>query len=163
MTDLYPPRIERKKVGGVAVVTDEVLPSGLSKPGVLVPIKGIRKLTLADGTVAHGCRDCLFDGSLGEVRAHRHAAHGEPHAGSGRARPPAGIPPDAAEWTIGELWALAAHVEEWSDVLANTTRQRDEALIALAERTQELAAERRGHNALKKKIGKLLGVTDATS
>jgi hypothetical protein len=154
-------------VGGVAVVTDEVLESGLSKgkPGTtFIPINGIRKLTLADGTEVHGCRDCLFDGALGEVRRHRNAEHGEAHGGA-RPRTPSGvvIPPDALERSLGELLELAVFVDDWSDLLANLTRQRDDALEALVEKAKELSAERRAHNALKKKIGKLLGVTDAAS
>lgn len=159
MTDLYPPRVERKKVGGVAVVADEVLESGLSKgkPG-FIPIKGIRVLTLANGEVTHGCRDCLMDGTLGEVRKHRHADHNEAHAGSKRT--PAGpvISPEALEWTLAELLALAEHVNDWSEVLDNITRQRDDALAGEAEKSKELAAERRAHTALKNKLSKLVEV-----
>lgn len=165
MADEYPPTIRRTKVDGVPVVKDEVLSSGLTAAvGRLVPIRGIRVLTLKNGEVVHGCRDCLFHGSRGEVKSHRIAEHGESSGGNrggGRAGDGAGpavaINPDTLAMSVGELLELAGYVGDWESVLENVQRQRDDALSAVVEKSKELSAERRAHNALKKRLKSLVG------
>lgn len=179
----YPPLFERKEVtvevDGVSVtrkvVSDEVYASGLSKSaGRLIPVHGVRVLTLDDGSVVYGCRDCETVGTLGEVRTHRKAEHGAVIGGKSRksaAEAAAGgavaeqvtIPQDAMSMTLHELLDLGAHVDMWEQLLTGmeerlttVTGERDEALRA--QRAAERALE-----AMRKKMAKAMGLEIVTT
>ena len=165
MSREYPPLFERDEVDGKKVITDEVLASGLSgHVGRLVPIHGIRVLTLEDDTVVHGCRDCVFTGTRGEVKAHRAAEHGIALGGTPkRSTDPsvAGqLPYPSAEvlsMTFYELLELAEHVGEWETVLGNLTTENEELRAKAAEATRAQRAAERELDTTKRRIRRLLG------
>lgn len=162
MSDEYPPLFERKEVDGVPVVRDEVLQSGLSaRAGRVVPIHGIRVLTLEDKRQVFGCRDCEVTGTRGEVVKHRNAEHDKQvgsKRGAGAAVDPAsGLPEDLAGMTLGEVFELAASMSRWGD-LYETERARAESLAAeLAQAKKDLAAEQKALTAIKGRLKKLVG------
>lgn len=99
--DPDPDRYRHTEVDGVKVILDGPLLSGLTKAdGSLVPIRGTRVLTLADGRRSYACRDCDFVGVMtmvdkdetpvigtrGEVRKHRIDKHGVTRSGPPRGR-----------------------------------------------------------------------------
>jgi hypothetical protein len=157
----YPPLFERKKV-----ITDEVLESGLSgHVGRLIPIHGIRVLTLEDDSVVHGCRDCEFTGTRGEVKGHRAAEHGIALGGGvpKRSTDPAvagQLPYPSAEvlsMTFYELMELAQHVGEWEIVLGNQTTEIEELRGKLAEEIRLKRRAERELDTLKRRVKRLLG------
>lgn len=159
----YPPLFEREHVHGVKVVRDEVLPSGLSSHvGKVVPLHGTRVLTLADGTTVHGCRDCEFTGTRGEVKVHRGEEHGV--AGGGpraRAAEPAGrLPypsPEVLSMTLYELIELAEHIDSWEDVLTNYQKRDEEKSALLLEARQGRSGAEKELSALRRKLARLVG------
>jgi hypothetical protein len=159
----YPPVFERDAVDGKNVVKDVVLESGLSKHlGKFIPIHGIRVLTLDDGTTIHGCRDCVTVGSRGEVMAHRSAFHGVSPP-SRRTQVDDEVPmlpyPKGAQlsMTLYELMDLAEHIGDWEEVLAGMEEHNQRLQDKVIEVTQQLKAEEREHNKLKKRLRGLIG------
>ncbi len=175
----YPPLFERTQVHGLKVVTDEGLPSGLSKrAGRLVPIHGIRRLTLEGDAVVLGCRDCetvtdLDDEKpLGTMRRHRRDEHGVSKGGltrahrsaaeaeaAGQTALPVVMPVSSLSMTLHELLELASHVDAWEDVLANLENQ---LTTALEERDEAVRAKNKAERELsntQKKIAKAMGLT----
>ncbi len=162
MAVVYPPSIKRDTVNGKKVVKDEVCPSNLSKyHGRLIPLHGLRVLTLEDGEQVFGCDDCLDVGTRGEVVAHRNKAHGltDPH----RRSPVAGTDPETAtrmpypqgvhmSMTILGLLELAEHVGDWEGVLTNLEQENARLREQVAEKTRQLRDEQRDHEKLKKKV-----------
>lgn len=139
----YPPLFEREEVGGVKVVKDEVLASGLSGyHGRLIPMHGTRVLTLEDGTVTYGCRECEFTGSRGDVKAHRGEEHGVAVGGGGRrdnAVPDGRVPNPSSEalsMTVYEVLQLAELSGDWEEVLSKLEAR-------VAELTEDVNEERR--------------------
>lgn len=165
MPDVYPPLIKRDKVGGVAVVKDEVLASGLTeKVGRLVPLKGTRKLTLADGTVTYGCADCLTHGTRGEVGMHRAEEHpppapakkrgpGRPGRGDAKA---ASYSAELRDMTFGELLELAVLAADSEAQFARLEARIEELEALLAETTGLLHAEEKAHKLLANRLKKLV-------
>jgi hypothetical protein len=145
----YPPLFERETVDGVKVVKDTVFESPLSKlHGRLVPIHGIRTLTLEDESTVFGCRDCEFtEDGPGKIRAHRRALHGfseegttpkppRREGGAGQIRMPG---PDALGLTVYELIDQASMVETYAlaqEALDNENQR-------LHEKIQDLKQEHR--------------------
>lgn len=167
----YPPLFERKKVNGTAVVSDEPMPSGLSKLGAFIPIRRIRLLTLEDDTVVHGCALCPFDGTLGEVRQHLTAKHGMSRGGV-RAKSPAEAATDdvfadrrlpypsevALGRTLWELLDLAEKVDDWEDAFAAQETLIADLRAKTAEANLAKAAAEKELHALQRKVRRALGV-----
>lgn len=145
-----------RTVDGVRVVKEEALRSPLSAHvGVPVVFHTLRVLTLENGQQVCGCADCPdVTGTRSEVKRHRIAAHGEP--AGGRTRKNTGksglaLPPDAASITIGELVALAAHVDKWED-------ENHRLATALAEANARADAAEKKLAALHKALGRIPGL-----
>lgn len=161
----YPPLFERDKVDGKKVIRDEVLASGLSgHVGRLVPIHGIRVLTLEDESVVHGCRDCEFTGTRGEVKGHRAAEHGIALGGTPKRSTNPGVagqlPYPSAEvlsMTFYELIELAEHVGEWEEVLGNLSSENEELRGKVAEAVRAQRAAERELETKTRRIKRLLG------
>jgi hypothetical protein len=126
-----------RRINGVEVV--EVQEIRLHpKAGALKVVR----LIMADGTVLHGCRECDFSGSRGDVMAHRNAVHG---ARYGKKTPAApgdvivaqrenGFVPQAVQdMTIGELVAIMPTVKELGDLVERMDIERNEAVRALRD------------------------------
>jgi len=162
---LYPPNFVRTDVHGVKVVKDEVLSSGLSvHMGKLVPLKGYRVLTLADGRVVYGCNDCVeFTGTRGEVKAHRGTEHDVALGGSSRRRKDAvdgdvvTLPPGADSMTVRELFELAGHVAHWETVLANLASENEDLRAAVAAEKSARRAAERELDRFQQKLRRLVG------
>jgi hypothetical protein len=155
MAKEYPPAFIRAEIGGVKVVSDEVLASYLSyrNGNGLVPIHSIRKLTLADGTTVYGCRFCATEGTLGDVRAHLHSEHGMAHGGRPRksadevaadgAVPSRRLPYPSAEALGRTLWEILDQTEkyeDYEDVIGAQDEQIKDLQAQLAEANQRRAA-----------------------
>lgn len=144
-------------VGGLAVVRDEALLSGLRRP------MKYRQLTLQDGSTVIGCGECPkptdFTGSRGEVQRHRMAEHGM-KGGSIKPRRPSDPPvlndavdPEGEEDSIeddGELVAAEADALEipaavGAMTIAEVFRLGGE-LQRLGDLVEELRAENRDVN-----------------
>lgn len=169
------PGVSRDMVNGLKVVVDEVLPSGLSKPGKLVPIKGIRRLTLEDDSVVLGCADCLFVAvedtqtftKLGQVRQHRAIKHGTSLGGVQKKTradveevtvSQARLPENVRAMTIGEAVDLAVHADEWEQVFS-TQQEKIEALVAERDGLRiELRAKEREFTGLQKRMARAMGL-----
>ena len=151
---LYPPRFTRVEVDGQKVVTDHVQPAGLSTPEQLVPVPGIRVLTLEDGTVLHACNDCQFVSNpelkmttLGQVRQHRKAHHPALSRGGRTKVTPEeadviGVPAgrrlpypsaDALGRSLLEILELAERIDQWEEAFAG----QEEVIRGLRETTAE--------------------------
>jgi hypothetical protein len=146
----YPPAFVREKVGDKLVVKDEVYRSPLSDAmGKFIPIHGIRVLTLDDGEVVHGCRDCETTGKVGQIRVHQKAEHGVAEPGAEPAKRKGDVP----DGTAGQLpypsagtlsmtvWEVLDHMQYMS-----TVEQAMEQLDAESQALHlKLGAERKAH------------------
>lgn len=170
-TDLWPPNpnVDRKKVGTRKVIKDEVLASGLSRHhNKLIPIKGVRKLTLDDGSVVYGCAECVYAAvedtegmtMLGAVRQHRAIIHGASTGGAKRGRSSAGDAPASIprDMTVYELFELAAHIDEWEVVLSSLEKRLEEKIDENTELRQKLRVAERENASIKKKVARSLGL-----
>lgn len=155
----YPPAFEREKVGELAVARDEVYESPLSQvTGRFVPIHGIRVLTLEDGTVTYGCRDCEETGDgPGKIRAHRRAEHHFAEEGA-TPKPPkrAGgvgqltLPgTNAMSRTLYELIDMASEIETYEEAMERLDEENQRLRAQLQDEKithrQELSAMRSEH------------------
>lgn len=166
----YPPLFERTEIDGLKVVTDEVYQSGLSGYyGKIIPIRGLRKLTLEDDSVVIGCYDCEFAGTLGQTRQHRNQDHGvsvgrtrrksaADAEAAGDTTPAVSIPQDSLSMTVHELLDLAAHVDQWETVLTQLEEKVEQLTEDLAEERKARRAAEREMVSLRRKIVKTLGL-----
>lgn len=179
----YPPLFERSTVTTEVdgrqvtrkVVKDEVYASGLSKHvGHLIPVHGVRVLTLDDGDVVYGCRDCEKAGTLGEVRMHRTAEHGasagaRPRksaaeaAAAGATSGPVTIPQGALSMTVHELLDLAGHIDMWESVLAGMEERLAAVTADCNEAQRAQRASERELAAMKRKMARAMGLTIVTT
>jgi hypothetical protein len=158
----YPPEFVRDEVDGKKVVKDEVLASGLSGyKGRLIPIHGIRVLTLEDGSVVHGCRSCRTEGTRGQIMAHLTAFHSvNPASRRGSNGEVRQLPfPKGAQlsMTVYELIEMAESVGEWEEVLTNMEAENERLRELVAERTAQLKTEQREHQKLQNTLARLVG------
>ncbi len=144
----FPPKIRREDVDGVKVIDDVPMEAPLTKyTGGFVPVKGIRILTLDDGTTRHACTDCVYvapaeredqkQTPLGRIRAHRIEKHGVRSGGNRRGRKPAeapeapdptgtvALPRDTLSMSLLEIMNLAAHIDQWGTVLTGLEEQNE--------------------------------------
>lgn len=172
--DGYPPKFERPDIDGVKVVSDVVLESGLSKHvGRFIPVTGVRVLTLEDESTLHGCADCEFAGTLGQVRQHRRAEHGVSLGGrskrthktvaeaeaAGDTDQPVVLPSDTGSMTMRDFFATAQLIDEWGTVLESLEQQ----LEAVTEERDRLRIEvrvvTRERDSIRKKVARAMGLT----
>lgn len=166
----YLPVYVREEVGGVKVVKDEVLESGLSaKVGRPIPMHGTRVLTLEDGTVTYGCRECPVTGTRGEVRKHRYAEHGATLTDAAGKPGPIQDSPitgrlqmtgETLSMTVYELLELAVHVGEWETAFGNQEQQVEDLRDKLVTETVARKTAERELAALKRRLQKLVGSGD---
>lgn len=136
-------------VDGEKVVKDEAEQSPLTRPGQSpVVFKGRRVLTLESGRQVHGCADCEFTGTRGEVVKHRVADHGV-NQGGARRKTDSGPSENVTAMTLGEVLHLAGQIEDWESVVTAVTAERDDwqsrAVVAERELTKiKRALERVG-------------------
>lgn len=164
--DDFPPVFKRTDVGGVKVVSDVVYESPLSKStGTFIPMTGVRVLTLEDGTVVLGCRDCEELGRLGHIRQHRRVAHEESLGGGRRTRKsddPAGeqitLTAGAGALTVREIVDLSVHVDDWAVLLAGAQEREQELVEERNNLRGQLRAATRELESLKKKIARAMGL-----
>lgn len=160
MSVTYPPAFEREFVGDVKVVSDVVYASPLSRPGRIVPIHGIRTLTLSDGEVVYGCRDCDFtDPSPGKIRGHRRVEQcggmAEPgtqprppkrEGAVGQVRAPS---PDALAMTLHDVLDMAVQLDTVHQAQEHLDAENQALRLKLAEEKtahrEEVAELRREH------------------
>lgn len=129
---------------GIAIVTEERVPSPLPKGG---PFR-YNRTQLADGTTGYSCIDCsATTDTRGEIMAHRNEAHGSRY---GQKKPRVvlaesaqvldvvlpereeGPAPDSFyAMTLGEILALAPSIQALGDLIDRLERERDEAVLAL--------------------------------
>jgi regulator of replication initiation timing len=160
VSETYPPAFVRKSVGDLKVVSDVVYASPLSRPGHMVPIHGIRTLTLSDGSVVYGCRHCDFTGpGPGKVRGHRRVEQcgGISEAGTAP-RPPrreggagqvAAPSPGALDMPLRDLVDLANQLDALYEAQENLDAENRSLREKLTEEKQahreEVAEIRREH------------------
>lgn len=167
----WPAKYPRDEVGGVKVVRDRVLLSGLTghmrRP---IPHHSVRVLTLDDGTEIHGCRDCAVTGSLGDVKAHRIKDHGDRSPGRRQSAPrdeqPALIPmggpsPAALGMSLAELLEMVAVAEESEAAFTVILAERDDYRARALAAETELKAVRKKLARMQASLGALLGVEES--
>lgn len=127
---------DARRVDGVAVVNEEPVLSGLSGRGKQVPLK-MSRLTLADGTVKHGCAECPFTADKrGDVMAHRMRDHpGTKAAAKTGKAGKAALDGPPMTMTLGELLDLARSAEQWGSMM-DTLTERAEAAEKRADDAQ---------------------------
>jgi len=104
-------------VDGLRVVADDPAPSPLParNGGATITFRNLRILTLEDNSKTFGCGDCAMTGTRGEVQKHRYDIHDAPRPG--RRAVEAAIPPDLADMTIGEMWAMRHEYAAWGHLV----------------------------------------------
>jgi hypothetical protein len=173
---VYPPAFVRKEVDGKKVIKDEVMPSNLPPraDGSRPPMHTIRVLTLEDGSVLYGCRDCETTGDTpGVIRAHRNKRHGvasstrkSPVNDAPDSSPPLPIPSaDMLGMTMYEMLELGANIARWEKIFGNQEQEVERLRALLTEKDTELAearrllkTEEREHDRTKARIARVLGL-----
>jgi hypothetical protein len=172
---VYPPAFIREEVDGKKVIKDEVLPSNLPAraDGARPPMHTVRVLTLEDGSVVYGCRDCEATGETsGEIRAHRNREHGvaastrrSPVNPDANGSPPLPAPTaDMLGMTLYEMFELGANISHWNKIFGNQEAEAERLRKLLTEKDGELAelrrqlkTEERDHERTKARIARVLG------
>jgi hypothetical protein len=174
--DDYPPRFERTDIDGVKVVSDVVFVSPLTKyTGRFIAQSGTRVLTMEDGTVVHGCADCVFAGKLGQVRQHRNADHPEMSSGVPRRRhktdasagdealEPFVVPRETLSMTMRDFFTTAALIDDWGTVLEQLERQVEELTEERSQLRADLRTVTRDRDSIRKKVAKAMGLDIITT
>lgn len=122
------PKSDPFVVNGLVVVRDEPVQSNL--PAVdgkhRQAWKGLRKLTLEDGSTTYKCADCDETGTRGYLHAqHRPDAHGNGPVGRRKGRDNNILSDTVLAMSLGELFELANASEEWGTMFERLTESRD--------------------------------------
>ncbi len=108
-----------RDINGIAVIAEEPIESGISRPDRLVYFTRMRRLLLADDSTLIACTECHFtDPKVGTVRIHLRD-HGKAAAATG-------LPPELLAMTLGELLEPGRRVEQLLNALERLANERDE-------------------------------------